>query len=112
MVTYSATRWWSRWEVIEEVSIQFGDVLLFLRRKDLGSATTTAKLVTFFTNLEKKALLEVKLATIMDWGRPFVIATYFLEGDGPLVLECYEMVKAAIHTARTPCCCMPVICLF
>ena len=30
MATYSVTRWWSHWEVIEQASIQFGDVLLFL----------------------------------------------------------------------------------
>ena len=47
MATYSVTRWWSCWEVIEQVSIQFGDVLLFLQREDLGSAMTNAKLVTF-----------------------------------------------------------------
>ena len=66
MATYSVTRWWSRWEVIEQVSIQFGDVLPFLRREDLGSAMTNAELVTFFTDPQKKALLEVELATIMD----------------------------------------------
>jgi len=105
MATYSATRWWSRWEVIEQVSVQFGDVLPFLRMEGLGSTTTTAKLITFFTDAQKKALLEVELATIIDWGRPFVTATYSLEGDGPLALECYEKietVKAAIRTAHTP----------
>ena len=105
MATYSATHWWSCWEVIEQVSILFGDILPFLRREDLGSATTAAKLLTYFTNPEKKALLEVELATIIDWGKPFVTATYSLEGDGPLALECYERIetiKAAIHTAHTP----------
>ena len=105
MATYSVTRWWSRWEVIEQVSIQFGDVLPFLRREDLGSAMTNAKLVTFFTDPQKKALLEVELAAIMDWGKPFVTATYLLEGDGPLALECYEKietVRLAIRTAHTP----------
>ena len=91
MATYSATCWWSRWEVIEQVSVQFGDVLPFLRMEGLGSATTTAKLITFFTDPQKKAQLEVELASIIDWGRPFVTvtATYSLEGDGPLALECY-----------------------
>ena len=105
MATYSVTRWWSRWEVIEQVSVQFGDVLPFLRMEGLGSATTTAKLITFFTDPQKKALLEVELASIIDWGRPFVTATYSLEGDGPLALECYEKietVKAAIRIAHIP----------
>ena len=104
MATYSATRWWSGWEVIEQVSVQFGDVLPFLRRDDLGSTATTAKLLTFFTDPQKKAQLEVELAAVIDWGRPFVTATYSLEGDGPLVLECYEKIKTvriAIRTAHT-----------
>ena len=93
MATYNVTRWWSRWEVIEQVSIQFGDVLPFLRRENLGSAMTNAKLVTFFTDPQKKALLEVELAAIMDWGKPLVTATYLLEGDGPLALECYDKIE-------------------
>ena len=47
MATYSVARQWSRWEVIEQVSVQFSVVLPILRREDLGSAMTTAKLVTF-----------------------------------------------------------------
>ena len=105
LATYSATRWWSRWEVIEQVSVQFGDVVPFLRRDDLGSTATTAKLLTFFTEPQKKAQLEVELAAVIDWGRPFVTAIYSLEGDGPLVLECYEKIetiRTAIRTAHTP----------
>ena len=30
MATYSPTCWWSRWEVMEQLSVQFGDVLPFL----------------------------------------------------------------------------------
>jgi len=93
MATYSATHWWSRWEVIEQVSVQFGNVLPFLHMEGLGSATTTTKLITFFTDYQKKALLEVELATIIEWGRSFVTATYSLEGDGPLALECYEKIE-------------------
>ena len=105
MATFSATRWWSRWEVIEQVAVQFGDVLPFLRKEGLGSVTTTAKLIPFFTDLQKKALLEVEIAATIDWGRPFVTATYSLEGDGPLAFHCYEKIetiKAAIRTAHTP----------
>ena len=70
--------------MIEQVSIQFGDVFTFLQREDLGSAMTTAKLVTFFTDPQKKALLEVKLAAIMYWGKPFITATYLLGSGKPL----------------------------
>ena len=105
MATFSPTRWWSRWEVMEQVSVQFGDMLPFLRRDDIGSAATISKLMTFFTDPQKKALLEVELAAIIDWGKTFVTATYSLEGDGPLVVDAYEKietVRAAIRAGHTP----------
>ena len=31
MISYSATRWWSRWEVLHQLLLQFSDVVLFLQ---------------------------------------------------------------------------------
>ena len=47
----------------------------------------------------------VELAITVDAGEPFVKATYFLEGDGPLVFSCYEKIlalKASVSTAFYP----------
>lgn len=47
----------------------------------------------------------IELAVSVDMGEPFVLATYKLEGDGPLVLECYEIlsrVKAAVQICYLP----------
>ena len=38
--------------------------------------------------------LKLELAVTVNIGEPFVKATYFLEGDGPLVLACYEKLIA------------------
>jgi len=49
--------------------------------------------------------LKLKLASAIDCGEIFVIATYNLEGDGPLAFICYEEVKmviAAVRVAHTP----------
>ena len=46
----------------------------------------------------------VELAITVDAGEAFVKACYTLEGDGPLVLSCYEVlstVKASIHWLNT-----------
>jgi len=40
------------------------------------------------------------LAAIVDYGEPFVIAMHKLEGDGPLALECYEVVKTVSHSVE------------
>ena len=42
----------------------------------------------------------VELAVTIDTGMPFVKATYNLEGDGPLVLSCYETISELNATAR------------
>jgi hypothetical protein len=41
--------------------------------------------------------LELELAAIIDAGKHFVSATYYLEGDGPLVFSCYEHLAALAH---------------
>ena len=43
-----------------------------------------------FDNPNDAADLELELAALVDGGAPFVLATYYLEGDGPLIFSCYE----------------------
>ena len=105
MSNYSTTRWWSKWEVIKMVLLKFGDIHPFLlENEDIGPATRS-KLLAFFSDQQKLALLKLEMATLVDWGQPFVSATYYLEGEGPLALDCYETIEkvaASIHTAHTP----------
>ena len=55
MASFSATRQWSRWEVMEQLLVQFGDVLPFLQNEEIGSPTTRAKLLALVTDAQKKA---------------------------------------------------------
>ena len=89
------------------VMLYFGDIKPFLLENDDIGPATRPKLLSFFSdsNLQKQALLQLQIAATVDWGEPFVKACYFLEGDGPLALECYEAIEkvsAAIRTAHTP----------
>ena len=104
MGSYSSTRWWSRYEVMDQILVQFGDVERFVLRKIIGSNATSTKLASIINDPQKKALLKIELSAIVDWGKPFVKATYSLEGDGELALECYDIieVRAAIIAAYTP----------
>ena len=47
-----------------------------------------------FTATERLINLKLELAITIDVGEHFVKATYFLEGDGLLVLSCYEKLHA------------------
>lgn len=72
----------------------FGDVESFLRgNKDLAPATRR-KLLTYFDETRKTICLKIKMAIIVDVGSHFMKATYAFEGDGHLVLTCYETICA------------------
>ena len=104
IVSYSATRWWSKWEVYNQMLLQFADIQSFLEKNDIGKATRK-KLISLLQDSQKLVVLKIELATIANWGEPFVKATYNLEGDGPLAFTCFDIVQsvtAAIHVANTP----------
>ena len=105
MVSYPPTRWWSKWEVVKMLMLYFGEIEPFLQENDDIGHSIRPKLLSFFTDAQKKANLQLEVALTVDWGEPFVKACYFLEGDGPLALECYETttkVSAAIQVGHTP----------
>ena len=93
MISYSPTRWWSRWEVYYQITVHFGDVEPFLKKNEDLPSATRIKLLSFFT-YDKKDKFQVELAGVIDYGEEFVKATYKLEGDGPLVFTCYEIINA------------------
>ena len=105
MISYSTTRWWSKWEVIKMLMLKFGDIELFLSRNEDIGPTLRPKLLGILQNPQKKAFLQIEIAAVVDWGEPFVKACYFLEGDGPLAVDAYEAmerVASAIRTANIP----------
>ena len=90
MRTYSPTRWWSKWEVMNLVLEYFADVEPFVRENDHLAPATRAHLMEIFNSPADSKDLELELAAFVDGGNHFVSATYYLEGDGPLVFSCYE----------------------
>lgn len=103
--SYCPTRWWSKWECINQVLEMFGDVEAFLRRNDDFASATRAKLLAFFDDPQRRVLLKIELAVVVDFGVNFVKTTYLLEGDGVLVFRCYEAIStltAAVNLAYYP----------
>ena len=84
--------------------VQFGDVQLFLQNNDVGPGIRP-KLLEILTDTQKQSQLRIELAAVVDLGQHFVKATYQLEGDGPIVFECYQVIatlSAVVHTAHYP----------
>lgn len=97
--------WWRRWEVYKQLMVQFGDLEPFLQRNVDIAPATRAKLLPFLSDLQRKGMLQIELAAIIDFGEPFVKATYNLGGDGAQALECYEIItaiSASIQVAHYP----------
>lgn len=105
MRSYSQTRWWSRWEVYQQLMNLFADVLPFLEENPDLAPATRRKLLAILLDTQKSSKLQLKLAAAIDAGEPFVKATYKLEGDGPLVFSCFDVLASlsvGIRTAYFP----------
>ena len=102
--TYSGYKVVVSLEVMKQIHDLFGDVERFLTTADLSPAAKV-KLQGIMSNPSQKSQLMIELAVTVDAGEPFVKATYFLEGNGPLFFSCYEKLlvrKASISTAFYP----------
>lgn len=82
---FSATRWWSKFEAVNQVHDTFGDVTTFLNDRSIDlPAVSRGKLTDILNDAAKLRKLKIELAITVDVMRPFVCATYDLEGDGYL----------------------------
>ena len=70
----------------------WGDVYTFLQNNEDISPKSRKKLMELLENYPREVLVE--LAVYVDAGEEFVKATYRLEGDGPLVFDCYEIIAS------------------
>lgn len=93
--TYSKTRWWSKWQVMEQVHDMFGDVVGFLvADAPQDSSILRKRLKATIEDLPARAQLQMQLSAVVEFGRPFADATYQLEGDGALCSRVYEVISA------------------
>ena len=61
-------------------------IALFLQEDDFSPAGR-GKILGILGDPQKKILLQIELAVLVDVGKQFVQATYSLEGDSPLVFS-------------------------
>ena len=72
--------------------------LLRENENDHLAPATTGQLLDIFNDASDAKDLELELAALTDGGSHFVTATYYLEGDGPLIFSCYERLASVSHS--------------
>ena len=90
--SYSATRWWSWWEVLAQLHHFFADVMPFLT--DLQSCPTiVAKLRLVLGHIDQCVQLRLQLAIAIDVRKPIVKINYLLKGDGECAVDAYAHLQ-------------------
>ena len=93
----SETKWWSPREVLNQVMQYFVDVEPVLRENENLSPICRLRLLELFDHPVSARDLEIEFTAMIDAGKHFVSATYYLEGEGPLVFSCYQCRSALVH---------------
>ena len=62
MRSHSATRWWSKWEILQQVLVYFGFVEPFLRENEELSKASRQQLLEIFDNRQDAQDLRLELA--------------------------------------------------
>lgn len=75
--SYSPTRWWSRWEVANQIMLQFVEIHPFLQAKlqEAANKATLRQLDEMLANAQTKLLLQIELAAVVDTGKPMFEST-------------------------------------
>ncbi len=83
----------------------FGDIEPFLTKNTDIGPSLRPKLLDMLHHLPTVIQLKVELAVVIDFGEQFVKSTYNLEGDGALIVTCYEEIlklRAVVHSSYYP----------
>ena len=74
--SYSETRWWSKWEVYQQILMQFGDIQRFLIEAEATNVgpQLLPQLQAIFSDPERLINLKLELAITIDVGEHFVKA--------------------------------------
>ena len=87
------TRWYSRWEVMNQIGTSWGDVEAFLHalHDDNVSPQNTQGALELLAG--HRDTIRLQLAAIMDVGLPLCQSCYRLEGDGYLAVIAFDEIN-------------------
>ena len=79
MKSFSKTRWWSRWEIFDQLCVHFGDLKVFLDENPAVAPKTIDHIRALLLDPVQKRHLQLELAAVIDIGQDFVRSAYDLE---------------------------------
>ena len=90
-LSYSPTRWWSKFDCIEQIAVDWAMIMPTLLERIIARSTprhssASALLHMLLANRRaKEDMIRLEMAAVIDGGSIFRNKTYFLEGDGALI---------------------------
>ena len=92
------TRWWSKFEVMVTIARNFPSVERYIAEMDQEGICISIikRLKATILDPDLRCKLLTELAVTLDAMTIFVKATYFMEGDGFIVLELYQRLNSII----------------
>ena len=67
-------------------NVSFSDIHPFVKENHDIGPNLSPKLLNILKDPQKKALLQIEIASAVDFGKAYTTACYFLEGNEPLAL--------------------------
>lgn len=105
VASYSKGEWWSEWEIVNQIMVQFDDVEPFLTTNTDTCPPVRSELLDILHNSPGVCQFKMELAAVFDIGRHFVKAIQNIDSDGALIVNCYEEIvklQAVLNTAYYP----------
>ena len=97
----SNTRWWSRWEVLDQLLSCFADVEAFLRNLDVAPAYCKT-LLSIFDDQEIDSTKDAA-GSHNQRQQSVCFQTYLLEGDGDIIVDAYNHLQEIANAAADIC---------
>lgn len=94
----SNTRWWSDWELKNQLLTHFGDVRPFLDGLE-ACPTTRDHLLDILNDPQRLVDVQMQLSIVVDAALPFVRKTYLMEGDGDIIVDAYTNLQEVATAA-------------
>jgi len=98
--SYSKTRWWSRYEVVAQLVRHMhtfrSEVIPMLRANKIAKESV-GKIAAVLEDSKMSALLLLEGAIVLDVVQKLVAATYLLESDGPVMLQCAQLLTGVTN---------------